>query len=635
MKLLYADLETYNEVPIDHGTYKYASSAEIMLFSYAFDDGSVRCWDLTHDRNMPVDLKQALIDEDVILVFHNAMFDRAVLNAQWWMDDFPLPIKRFFCTMSKAYAHSLPGSLDKLCEVLNIEQDERKLKAGKSLVHLFCKPMPKKSKLRRATRETHPEKWREFVEYAKFDIVSMRAVNRKLPDWNYRGDELTLWHLDQRINDRGFQCDIELAEHAIAATTQQHALLAEATNNQTMGVVQSATQRDALLGYILADYGVDLPDMRADTLERRLEDPEIPEALKELLRVRLQATTTSTSKYKRVIQGANADGRLRGTLQFCGALRTGRWGGRTFQPHNLPRPSLKKQLIDVAIDAIKADAADLVFDNVMEACSSSIRGVIIAPPGKKLVVSDYSNIEGRALAWLAGEEWKLQAFRDFDAGIGKDLYVLAYARAFNIDPEDVDDHMRQIGKVMELALGYGGGVGAFLTMVATYGIDLYEMAERGSDSVPHWAEHQAASNYDWAVEKKRTYGLLSHLWIMCEALKLLWRRAHPMTVKHWSDLNQAAKDAIDSPGKSFQVNRVTLKKQGAWLRMILPSGRSLCYPSARIDGNNVTYMGVNQYSRKWCRIKTYGGKLAENETQAVARDRLAEGMRAVENYGRV
>ncbi|EMS7588382.1 DNA polymerase, partial [Salmonella enterica subsp. enterica serovar Newport] len=196
----------------------------------------------------------------------------------------------------------------------------------------------------------------------------------------------------------------------------------------------------------------------------------------ELLAIRLQASTTSTSKYKSLMKGVSSDGRLRGTLQFCGASRTGRWAGRLFQPQNLPRPSLEQEQIDEGIEALKAGCADLLFDNIMELTSSALRGCIMAPEGKKLVVSDLSNIEGRKLAWLAGEQWKLDAFREYDEGTGPDLYKLAYARAFNISPDNVDKYQRQIGKVMELGLGFGGGVAAFLTFALVYGLDLDELA---------------------------------------------------------------------------------------------------------------------------------------------------------------
>src|SRR5205085_2601994 len=191
-------------------------------------------------------------------------------------------------------------------------------------------------------------------------------------------------------------------------------------------------QRDAMLAHILGEFGIALADLRKSTIERRLADPDMPEGLRELLRIRLQASTTSTSKYKALMNGATG-GRLRGTLQFNGAGRTGRWAGRTFQPQNLPRPSMKPEEVEVGIEAIKAGVADLAYDNVMQLTSNAIRGCIVAPAGRKLVVADLSNIEGRMLAWLAGEEWKLQAFREFDDGAGADLYKLAYAKAFRIE----------------------------------------------------------------------------------------------------------------------------------------------------------------------------------------------------------
>ncbi len=252
----------------------------------------------------------------------------------------------------------------------------------------------------------------------------------------------------------------------------------------TDGEVQAATQRDALIKHIVESYGVELPDMQRSTLERRMADPDLPSAVKELLAIRLQASTTSTSKYKSLMKGVSSDGRLRGTLQFCGASRTGRWAGRLFQPQNLPRPSLEQDQIDEGIEALKAGCADLLFDNIMELTSLELRGCIMAPEGKKLVVSDLSNIEGRKLARLACEQWKLDAFREYDEGTGPDLYKLAYARAFNISPDDVDKYQRQIGKVMELGLGFGGGVAAFLTFALVYGLDLDELANAALPNIP-------------------------------------------------------------------------------------------------------------------------------------------------------
>lgn len=451
--ILWGDLETYCEIPITNGTHAYAEGVEVMLFAWAINDGPVNVWDITAGGGIPHGLYEAIAAPETLLYFHNSHFDRTVLR--YAMPRLAPPVERWRDTMVQALAHGLPGSLGELCEVLGVPQDKAKDKEGKALIQLFCKPRPKNSKLRRATSKTHPEEWRRFVAYAGLDIEAMREVYKRLPKWNYQGTELALWHRDQQINDRGVCMDVELARAAIDAVDQEQKRLAKRTQEMTDGEVQAATQRDALIKHIVESYGVELPDMQRSTLERRIADPDLPSAVKELLAIRLQASTTSTSKYKALMKGVSHDGRLRGTLQFCGASRTGRWAGRLFQPQNLPRPSLKQEQIDEGIEALKAGCADLLFDNIMELTSSALRGCIIAPTGKKLVVSDLSNIEGRMLAWLAGEEWKLNAFREYDAGTGPDLYKLAYAKAFDIAPDDVDKHMRQIGKVMELGLGYG------------------------------------------------------------------------------------------------------------------------------------------------------------------------------------
>lgn len=639
MTTLWIDLETYSDVPINHGTHRYAERAEVMLFAWAIDDGPVSVWDRTLDLVMPRELRTALEDPMVELVAHNTAFDRTLLRvalpyygavnlafdtAARWRD-----------TMVKALAHSLPGSLGDLCEILKVPTNQAKDKAGKQLIHLFCKPRPATSKIRRATRETHPAEWARFVEYAALDVEATRVIDEKLPSWNYQGEELALWHLDQQINDRGVAVDTDLADAAIRAVERAQKILAGRTRELTDGAVQAATQRDALLRHLVEAYGIDLPDMQQSTLERRVSDPDLPAELRELLAIRLQASTTSTAKYKTLARAVSSDGRLRGTLQFNGASRTGRWAGRLFQPQNLRRPTLDQEDIDLGIEALKGDCEDLVFEDVMDLVSNATRGCIVAPAGRKLVVSDLSNIEGRGIAWLAGERWKLQAFREFDAGIGPDLYKLAYARAFGISPDDVDRHMRQIGKVMELMLGYEGGVGAFLTGAATYGIDLDAMAEAAWPSIPSSVIADAENFLEWRRENEMgQFGLADKTFIVCDSLKCLWRAAHSSTASFWKDLQDAACTAVQNPGTTFKCRSLRLRRDGAWLRVRLPSGRFLCYPSPLIDDSGkLSYMGINQYSRKWSRLKTYGGKLAENVTQAFARDVLTHNMPRIEAAG--
>ncbi len=377
--------------------------------------------------------------------------------------------------------------------------------------------------------------------------------------------------------------------------------------------------------------------MKADTLERRIDDPDLPDELKELLRIRLMTSSTSTTKYKALVRAVSKDGRLRGLLQFCGASRTGRWAGRTFQPQNLPRLILDaiaawfgirpaqvkeehvEEYLATGIAAVKGGCADLLFDDVMSMCVNIIRGCLVAPPGKKLVVSDLANIEGRFAAWLAGEHWKLKAFRDYDEGSGHDNYVLAYSKAFGVTTQSVLEdkkaggNQRQIGKVMELMLQYEGGVGAFLTGAATYGFDVEEMAANALETLPWEARRSAEEMLKWRKKKRlTTYGLSDTAFIVCETFKALWRTSHPAIASYWKELEQAAIRACENPGVRIDARKISFIKSGAWLRMILPSGRSVCYPSAKVEDGKLTYWGVHQYTRKWSKLHTYGGKLFEN-----------------------
>lgn len=626
---LWLDDESFSPEPITNGAHKYAESVEILIRALALDDGDVivrdltpggQDWRLIGDEVEPAlpahvaELDRALEDDTIEVWAQNSAFDRTIERHA----GLQIPLHRWRDTMVQALAHSLPGSLGAMCEVLRIPTDKAKDKAGKALITLFCKPPGANLKRGRATRETHPEEWKRFLVYAGQDIIAMRECHKRMPMWNYKGDELALWHLDQKINDRGVAIDLDLAAAAVRAVDLAQIGLKEQVQEATNGEVDSATRVDAMLLHILAEYGVDLPDMQKATLERRVADPDLPEGLRELLRIRIQASATSTSKYKVLMRATSSDGRLRGLLQFCGAARTGRWAGRIFQPQNLPsRGLLPQDDVEAGIIALKDDCAHLLFDNVMKLTSSTIRGCIAASLGKKLVVADLSNIEGRVLAWLGGETWKLKAFRDFDAGTGFDLYKLAYAKSFGVSPEDVDKGQRQIGKVQELALGYAGGVGAFLTFAAAYGIDLEQLAEQAFRAIPQSIMAQANIMFEWHRDKKKkdpaaAVGLSKQAWLVCESFKLAWREAHPATVNLWNDLENAVRHAIDTPGKTVPCGRLKVRRDGAWLRIGLPSGRALCYPSPEIVDGTITYMGMNQYTRKWERLRTYSGKLVEN-----------------------
>jgi DNA polymerase len=631
---LWLDTETFSEVPIANGTHAYAEAAEIMLMTWAVDDGLVQCWDRTLTKAMPPELNDGLYEMTEAWWQNGGMFDRVLLKHA--MPEFleRLPEHKWRDTMVQALAHGLPGKLETLCEIFKLPVELAKDKRGKALINMFCKPQSKTSKLRRKTRLTHPAEWEEFKEYAKSDIRAMRELHKKMPKWNYPNNsaELNLWFLDQRMNMAGIYVDTELAEKAIEAVDVAQAGLAGAVNVATKGAVTAATQRDKLMQHILAEHGVSLPDLRSDTLERRLNDSTLPDGVRDLIAIRLQASTSSVSKYKRLIKGVSGDGYLRGLTQFNGAARTGRDAHRLFQPGNMMRPTISQSDIEIGIDAIKAGCADLITDNVMELTSNTMRSVIISPPGYKIVVSDLANIEGRVAAWVAGEHWKLQAFRDYDKGTGPDLYVKAYSEAFRVGLADVTKKLRQIGKVMELMLAYGGGVGAFLTGAATYGIDLDELARTGRDAIPAsvWAE--AENFWNWSVDTKRnTYGLSHDTFCVCDSIKRMWRASNSAISSVWAKLEGAARNAINEPDQDFRVGEVVFRRDGNWLRCILPSGRALCYPSPRVnDEGQISYMGQNQYTRQWSRLTTYGGKLLENVCQAMARDVMFYNMPRIE-----
>lgn len=627
---LFIDTETRSPVNLfTAGTVRYASECEVIIVTWSVDGASAQCWDVTSGRALPNSLRRALETCDEIWA-HNAFFDRTVLNRMSWWPKELAPLEKWRCVMAQALAHGLPGGLDKLCAVFKVDAGSAKLD-GKEFINLFCKP---KKNGTYNDRTTHPEEWKGFLRYATRDIPAMIAVHEKCPKWNLSPFEIGLWHIDQKINDRGFAVDVDFARAAVRATTAEKKRLSNRTLELTDQVVERTTQRDKLLAYLLMEYGVTLPDMTTDTIERRLDDPELPEQVKELLRIRLQASKASTAKYKRVL-GMEVAGRVYGTLQYCAANRTGRWGGRGFQPQNLQRPTHKFSEICVAIDAFKAGCEDLMFDNVMAIAASCMRSVIVAAPGKKLVVSDLSNIEGRKVAWLAGEQWKLDAFTAYDRGEGPDLYKVAYGRSFGIDPSEVEDGSdeRQIGKVQELALGYQGGVNAFVTMAATYGVDLDLLAEKAWPTIPPTVLRDAQGVWAWAKSNRRTLGLSEKVYVVCEALKTLWRNAHPNIETLWGAYETAARNAIQNPGIAFPVGPVVFDRKGAWLRIRLPSGRYLCYPSPVIEGGKISYMGVNVYKRQWHRITTYGGKLVENVTQASSRDIMAYAMPRAEAEG--
>ena len=598
--ILHIDVETFNEAPITVGTARYCESVELMVISWAVDDGPIEVLDLTAGADYPPSFADAWWRADCV-VAHNAFFDRSVLATK----GIARPLSQWHCTQAQALAHSLPGSLDKLSEIYQLG-DAAKSKEGKALIQLFCKPRPKTSKIRRATRETHPAEWQKFLNYAGQDIVALRALHKKLPTWNCTAAEREAWLLHETINDRGFAVDLDLAEQAVALGARVKASLQDRTAEIT-GTDLSVAQRDALLAHLLAEYGVSLPDMQAATLERRIEDETLPEPARELLQIRLFATKTSNAKWSKLLASVSSDGRLRGTAKFCGASRTGRISGSLFQPLNLPRPpkALKKE-IPTGVAAIKAGVADLIYDNPLDVASACLRGAIVAAPGKKLCVADLNAIEGRITAWHAGEQWALDAYKAFDRGVGHEMYTMQYAQTFGVTPEAVLANeaeggiWRQMGKVLVLLCGFGGSVKAVQKGLALYGLSLTEEE-------------------------------------ILRAVKA-YRRANKRTQDYWYALEDAVKSIITTVGGFTTFQKLEIKKSGSWLRIILPSGRSLSYASPKLEPNDrggydIMFYGVNNYTRKWELMKTYGGRLTENVVQATARDLLVENEFIIEDAG--
>lgn len=645
------DYETYSELNIRSvGTQVYARNCEVMLCAYRIGfDGETQMWDRTVDPDMPADLEAALLDEDVRLLAHNVTFERAVTLQFFGID---LPWHRWDDTMVLALTAGLPGRMELLCEALGWGEEKGKLADGKRLINLFCSPAPKNHKARRYTRENKPEEWERFKEYCVRDVDVTCDLWRELPHWTYES-ERACWMLDATINERGVPFDVELAEAAIVAVDEAlqecNAEMAELTD----GAVPKVTNTQALAEWL----GVE--SVAKAALEKLLttlaeDSPEYKAAA-----LRLRAGKSSVAKYKAGLRQQWA-GRIYNSLQFYGAGRTGRWAGRGIQPQNMLRPS--KALadhLDQVVAALKKGVADLLFDDVLDCAASATRCMFGMPASspKKFTVSDLSNIEGRMGAALAGEEWKLQAFRNQDAG-GDDVYRLSYAKSFGVDVDLVTGQQRQIGKVQELALEYQGGPGAYVSMAANYNINPQDVVAPVRDVVTDAVWQNERELY----RKKKARGLTRDQWTALSLVVNGWREAHPNIRAMWRNLEAAAIAAVRSfnerePGKLHgKVMRVrsvsfmcTTYHDRVYLLCRLPSGRKLVYfapeivetPFSYVDrktGEDVNtvkeslrFYGV--HNNRWVRISTYGGKWMENITQACSRDVLAPGMQRAEDAG--
>ena len=624
------DIETYSDVPITHGTPVYSTGAELLLFAWSVNGGPVKLWDPTLGEHMPPEV-EAILRSDCLLLAHNAAFECWMLNTL--LPNYPIDPNRWRCTMVRAFAHSLPGPLENLCDVLGVPQDKAKMKDAKALIHLFCKPLGKNRKLDRATHLTHPEEWQRFREYCIRDVEATVECARRMPRWNNTPEELALYQLDQRINRRGVAIDVDLIDAALdTIQAEQRRLSAQA--QELTGIDDlSTTQVARVLAYLRDEHQIELPNLKAATVASLLRDglEDLPDTVVMLLRNRAMTSKSSTAKYNAIKKCTSPDGMLRYLLQFCGAGRTARWSGRGPQFHNLPRPQRghSAAAIEGCIAFMKASMAHLVYDDVMLWVSSAIRGTLVPRPGRKMVVSDLSNIEGRGGAWLAGEEWKIKAYRDYDAGTGPDLYLASYARSFGVSIEEAN---RQVGKVLELSMQYQGGVNAFLAFAAVYNLNMDKLVAELTGKLPPRLVNEAHSLYAWLTKnQKQPVGVSFDTWVACDVLKRLWREAHPAIVSYWAEIEDALAQALAMPGTPVPCRKVTMLFEHNWMRVILPSGRSLSYPSFEVHEGQMRYKGWQFGHWRW--IYTFGGKTLENIDQAVSRDVLAHNMLPIEDAG--
>lgn len=634
---LYLDFESYSPVDISRTLANYMPQAEVLLTAWAIEDEPVQLWDNAAGEPMPVRLYDAVHSSDTIIIAHNSTFENQLIHSTSVFGKHPIPAERFYCTMSQALAHNLPASLENLCNVFKIDEDKAKQRDGKSLIKWFCTPNEKG-----VFRGMQPaDKWLRFREYCINDVESMRIVHKKIPKVNFPYDpnhiERKLYLETERMNQAGFGVDLDLARASITMAERLKDSADVEMLEATGGVISSPNQAAAIKQYLFDTYGVSIPNMQAATLEKFVNNMSQPVGAREVIQARLTSSKSSVSKYKKLVQCADSRGRMTGTLMYCGASGTGRDSGKVFQPQNLPRPAewFDGDYAEQLIEEIKEQSLDLTHANPMAVMSSALRGSIIPTIGKKLVVSDLSNIEGRMVAWLAGEDWKVKYFTDYDAGLIKfDNYVAAYSKSMGAKLEDVTKAQRQVGKCQELSLGYGSGVGGLLQFLELYRVSVPQLAQATREVADTAMWYATEQKFKWAQEHHFDYGLPLPQWAACEYLKQQWRNAHSNIAQLWNDCELAFRMAYITPDVWFPAGKhLAYKRKGTWIFCCLPSGRVLSYIQPKIIDDEITYMCMDQVSNKWTRTKIYAGKFVAHATQASARDLLLQNMLKAKKSG--
>lgn len=615
MRYLFIDFETYSETDIKTaGTYKYCEDPnfEILLCGYAFDtDTEVSILDLsvTQDLRAFHDLFYAVsTNTDITVVAHNANFERICLKEYGYEID-PL---RFFCTANMSLYCGMPPSLDAVSKILDLQ--DKKLGTGKNLIRYFsvpCKPTKTNGMRTRNFPRHDPEGWEEFKEYLKYDVLSEREIFNKLSRFEFPLSEQRIYAADQRINDYGIKADLQLATAAQSMDEQYKERLAAIARDKY--AIDSLKSMPQLKKFIYDRTGVIVSSLNKSNIDDVINEIRASEtatnedkrAVLEVIDLRKEVGKTSNAKYTAILASAGRGDRIRGLFRYYGANRTGRWAGRLVQLQNLPQNHIDE--LDEARQLAKMndlDMMELIYDKPTHILSQLIRTSFIAPEGYTFSVADFSAIEARVIAWVAGEEWRLDLFKDPKA----DIYCASASKMFGV-PVHKGDELRQRGKVAELALGYGGGVNALTTMDTKKALTDDEKPE-----------------------------ILSK-----------WREANKKVVSLWKSLEYAAKKCISTRmAQVFEIDSlasVTFRYESGAMTIELPSGRKLFYPSARLgsrtiqgangdfDVQDISYFGQDQTTGKWVKLHTYGGKLTENIIQAISRDLLANAIFKVFDLG--
>ena len=595
MKKLSCDIETFSDVDLIRcGVYKYADSPnfEMLLFAYAVDDGDVHIIDIAGGEELPEKIIQAIKSDTVVKTAYNAQFERVCLSRYLKLPDGEyLNPQSWYCTAVQAAELALPLSLADVGSVLGLER--QKMTEGKELIKYFCVPCKPTKSNGNCTRNRpcHDiNKWETFKKYCMRDVDVERQIADKLKMYPISDEEHRLYVLDQIINDRGVLVDSELAEQAVKLNSIQTAVAVEQAYMITgLENPNSVTQ----LKQWLKEKGVEIESLSKKSVKSLADETDGD--VSEMLKLRLLMAKTSVKKYEAVIRSVCSDNRVHGMMRFCGANRTGRWSGNILQPQNLPQNHLPD--LTLARDIVKDgdfEMLDMMFGNVPNVLSELIRTVLIPKPNHRFIVADFSAIEARVLAWIAGEQWRIDTFKN-----GGDIYCASASKMFKVPVEKhgVNGELRQKGKISELACGYGGSVGALKNMGAV----------------------------EMGVQENELHGLIND-----------WRNANPHIVRFWYEVGNAAMKAIKEK-TTVPLGKLVFAYERGILFIRLPSGRRLSYIKPRIGtnrfgGDSITYMGINS-AKKWDRLETFGGKLTENIVQGTARDLLANALINAANAG--